>query len=277
MKKISFIILPILFLLYVSGETYLKLNHSSLCESTGCKLADSLLLFDSIYLNFIGVLAALAILITGLLAYKRVVHKNFFYIVVGASLLFETIMLGYQYYASPEMCKFCMGVYAFLVIIMFTASRRHFLVAMIGAISVFTSLSFLAIPKATAFVTQDGTYLIQSKSCPHCKKVKAYMHENNIDFTKIDIEGIEAQHFATFLNFKTIPILIVKEGKNVKIINGDKDIIDSYENVSKKSEDIIIEESVSLNTTFEVAKDEGCGFANLNTIANEEESDCSKK
>lgn len=277
MKKISFIILPILFLLYVSGETYLKLNHSSLCESTGCKLADSLLLFDSIYLNFIGVLAALAILITGLLAYKRVVHKNFFYIVVGASLLFETIMLGYQYYASPEMCKFCMGVYAFLVIIMFTASRRHFLVAMIGAISVFTSLSFLAIPKATAFVTQDGTYLIQSKSCPHCKKVKAYMHENNIDFTKIDIEGIEAQHFATFLNFKTIPILIVKEGKNVKIINGDKDIIDSYENVSKKSEEIVIEESVSLNTTFEVAKDEGCGFANLNTIANEEESDCSKK
>ncbi len=277
MKKISFIVLPILFLLYVSGETYLKLNHSSLCESTGCKLADSLLLFDSIYLNFIGVLAALAILITGLLAYKRVVHKNFFYIVVGASLLFETIMLGYQYYASPEMCKFCMGVYGFLVIIMFTASRRHFLVAMIGAISVFTSLSFLAIPEATSFVTQDGTYLLQSKSCPHCKKVKAYMHENNIDFTKIDIERIEAQHFATFLNFKTIPILIVKEGKNVKIINGDKDIINSYENVSKKSDEIVIEESVSINTTFEVAKDEGCGFANLNTIGNEEESDCSKK
>ena len=277
MKKISFIVLPILFLLYVSGETYLKLNHSSLCESTGCKLADSLLLFDSIYLNFIGVLAALAILITGLLAYKRVVHKNFFYIVVGASLLFETIMLGYQYYASPEMCKFCMGVYGFLVIIMFTASRRHFLVAMIGAISVFTSLSFLAIPEATSFVTQDGTYLLQSKSCPHRKKVKAYMHENNIDFTKIDIERIEAQHFATFLNFKTIPILIVKEGKNVKIINGDKDIINSYENVSKKSDEIVIEESVSINTTFEVAKDEGCGFANLNTIGNEEESDCSKK
>jgi glutaredoxin len=270
LKKISFIFLPFLFFLYVAGETYLKLNHSTLCESTGCKLADSLLLFDSIYLNYIGVVAGVGILVTGILSYKKVIHENLFYIVVGSALLFETIMLGYQYFASPEMCKFCMGVYTFLVVIMLTASFKHFIVAMMGVVSVLMALSFLAIPQSKPYVMKDGTYLLQSVSCPHCTKVKKYMKENYISFTKIDIEDIEAQHFATFLNFKTIPILITKEGNNIKIINGDKDIINSYK--KSNSGEVVIEESVSINSTFDVVKDEGCGFANLNKLA--EESDC---
>ena len=273
MKKLSFIVLPILFFLYVSVETFLKLNHSTLCESTGCKLADNLLLFDSIYLNYIGMLAGLAILITGILSYKRVIHENLFYIVVGASLLFETIMLGYQYYASPEMCKFCMGVYTFLVVIMITASFRHFIVAMIGAVSVFIALSFLAIPQSKPYVLKDGNYLLQSISCPHCAKVKKYMKENYISFTKIDIEDIEAQQFATFLNFKTIPILIIKEGKKIRIINGDKEILNSYK--ERNSGGVVVEESVSIDSTFDTVKEEGCGFATLDKLA--EDSDCTKK
>lgn len=100
------------------------------------------------------------------------------------------------------------------------------------------------------------------------------MNQNNIEFTKINIEQIEAQHFATFLNFKSIPILITKEGKNVSIINGDKNIIESYETISTE---ITIEESVSINTSFNVVEEEGCGFANLNTITTVEESDCDSK
>ncbi len=270
MKKLSFIFLPILFFLYVAGETYLKLNHSSLCASTGCKLADSLLLFDSIYLNYIGMLAGLGILITGVLSYKKIIHENLFYIVVGSALLFETIMLGYQYFASPEMCKFCMGVYSFLVVIMLTASFKHFIVAMMGVASVLMALSFLAIPESKPFVLKNGNYLIQSPSCPHCSKVKKYMKENYISFTKIDIEDIEAQHFATFLNFKTIPILIQKEGKSIKIINGDKDIIEAYKKENQGG--VVIEESVSINSTFNTVDEEGCGFADLNKLA--QESDC---
>ena len=275
MKKLSFIILPILFVLYLVIDTYLKLNHSSLCESTGCKLADGLLNFDSIYLNFIGLLAAIGILITGILVYKKVIHKNFFYIVVGSALLFETIMLGYQYFASPEMCKFCMGVYTFLVLIMITASFRHFIVAFMGVVSVLMALSFLAIPKSQPYIIKDGNYLIQSPSCPHCKKVKAYLKDNYIEYSKIDIKSIEARQFATFLNFKTIPILITKEGKKIKIINGDKDIIKSYKS-SKKDNNVdsgvVIEDSVSINSTFDAVDEEGCGFANLNTLT--EESNC---
>jgi len=274
LKKLGFIFAPLLFLIYVSVETYLKLNKSSLCmadkaaEPTGCELAGALLNFDAIYINYLGVFAALTILILGVLTYKKKIPQVLFFVVLVASLLFETIMLGYQYFASPKMCVFCMGVYAFLVTILLLSARRYFLMVVPAVIAVLMALSFLAIPTSKTFIEKDGTYLIQSPTCPHCKKVKKYMHEHNIDFTKIDIAEIEAQNFATFLNFKSIPILVTKEGKNVKIINGDKNIIDSYEKVD--SDEIQIEESVSLNTTFNAVEEEGCGFANLNTITAEE-------
>ncbi len=275
MKKLGFIILPILFLLYIAGETYLKLNHSSLCHSTGCELAGALLNFDAIYLNYVGIFAALTIIILGILSYKKIIPEVLFFIVLISSLLFESILLGYQFFASPEMCKFCMGIYGFLTAILFVSSRKYFLIAIPAVISVLMALSFLAIPNASAVIKQDGTYLLQSESCPHCTKVKTYMNENNIDFTKIDIQDIEAQHFATFLNFNTIPILILKEGKNIKIINGDQDIIDSYE--TSGSHEVVIEESVSINTSFKAVEEAGCGFASLNTIATEKESDCTKE
>ncbi|HHD81964.1 MAG TPA: hypothetical protein ENK94_02095 [Campylobacterales bacterium] len=275
LKILGFIVAPLLFLTYIAVELYLKLNKSSLCASSGCELAGALLKFDNIYLYYFGILAATAILILGLLSYRKIIPEILFFIVLISSLLFETVMLGYQYYASPEMCVFCMGVYGFLWGILLLSSWKYFLMTIPAVIALLTALSFLAIPKATSFLPKDGTYLLQSDSCPHCKKVKAYMHENNIPFMKIDIGQIEAQNFATFLNFKTIPILITKKGKNITIINGDKDIINSYETIS---DEIVIEESVSIDTTFDAVKEEGCGFGGVNALEKAEaESDCTKK
>ncbi len=285
MKKTSFIYLPILFFIYVSTEAVLKLFHSTLCESTGCLLADSLLRFDSIYLNFIGVFDALAILVVGILAYNKKISEKLFFLVVVSSLLFETIMLGYQYFASPEMCKFCMGVYTFLVIITLLSSKKYFLMVIPAVISLIVSLSFLAIPKSAPFVIKDGNYLIQSITCPHCKKVKEYLKEHHIDFKKLSIDDIEARNFATFLNFKTIPILVIKDGKRVNIINGDKNIIEFFNNKKEivvedsatvvEESAVVGEESVSnvnLLESDEEEADEGCGFATLEKL----ETNCSK-
>ena len=298
MKKISFIVLPILFFIYIAVETYLKLNHSSLCETSGCQLADALLRFDSIYLNFIGMASAIAIILVGILSYKEKISEKLFFLVVGASLLFETIMLGYQFFASPEMCIFCMGVYAFLLVILLLASPKYFGITMIGAISVFMSLSFLSIPSPKPYLIENGNYLLQSENCGHCRKVKEYMNENDIKFTKIDIGEIEAQNFATFLNFKTIPILLVKDGPNIKIINGDKDIINSFKTPAQSMMNSIvgnimdkIEESITIGGDEEESStssgssststsdlfngeedEEGCGFATLHKT----EPDCTK-
>jgi hypothetical protein len=83
------------------------------------------------------------------------------------------------------------------------------------------------------------------------------------------------------MNFNTIPILLIKDGKNVQIINGDKDIIEFFDNkFGNEEEVIVVEESVSITATsessdlFQAAKEEeGCGFASLEKV----ESDCSKE
>ena len=279
MKKFSFIYLPLLFFIYILTETVMKFNHMSLCESTGCLLADNLLRFDSLYLNYIGLLDASLILLTGWIGYKKRIIAKIFYLVVFSSLLFETVLIGYQYFVSPEMCKFCMGVYAFLVLIALLSSRIYFLMVIPAVVSVVMALSFLSLPKSEAFVMNDGNYLIQSSSCPHCKKVKSYLSEQNISFSKIDIEDIEARNFATFLDFKTIPILLIKEGKKVQIINGDSNIIERFKAL-KRSEDEpvnIVEEAVvsgdSNSALFDTtADDEGCGFTTLTQV----ESNCSQ-
>ena len=279
MKKLSLIYLPTLFFLYITIETILKLNHSSLCHSTGCLLADNLLKFDSLYLNYIGIAISIVIAIIGWLSYKKSIDEKVFYLILFASLTFETIMLGYQYFVSPEMCVFCMGIYAFLFVMLLSSSWRYFLVALFILPSSIIALSFLAIPKSEAFVLKNGNYLIQSPTCEHCKKVKLYLKENSISFTKLAIDDIEARNFVTFLNFSSIPILIVKDGKNVKIVNGDSDIIKFFSEKETENK-VVFEESVSVagedsNLLYEEEdKEEGCGFATLSKI---DESNCSKQ
>jgi glutaredoxin len=284
MKKTFFVYLPILFFLYIAIETVLKLFGSTLCHSDGCALADSLLNFDSIYLNFIGLFDAMIIVLAGWLSYKKRIDEVFFYLVLFASLAFESIMIGYQFFVSPEMCKFCLGVYSFLILMTLLSAYKRLIIVIPVIVSIWVAMSFLAMPKTEAFVIKDGNYLIQSPTCSHCKKVKNYLKENNIEFTKLAIDDVEARNFATFLNFKSIPILIVKEGKRVQIINGDSKIIDFFSKpeVPVVEDAVVVEDSVAVESSSssdllyeeESGADEGCGFTSLSKI--EEESNCSK-
>jgi len=271
MKILGFILLPILFFAYNLGETILKLNHSSFCESTGCAFAANLLRFDSLYLNYVGVLVGAFIMILGWLSYKNESYKKFFYLIVFTSLVFETIMLGYQYFAAPMMCKFCMGIWGFLFAIMIAASGRYALMAVPALIAPLVALSFLAIPKTQAYLVSDGRYLIQSPTCPHCKKVKAYFKEHDIAFTKLDINDPEAKNFATYLNYGSIPIMIEKKGNHIEMIHGDESILESFENeeTSPKEEQKPEAASEENNDTFSIdalPHDEGCGFFDINKI-----------
>jgi len=274
MNKLAFLLLPTLFFLYNLGETLLKLNHSSLCESAGCMFADNLLRFDSLYLNFIGVVVSALIMIVGYMAYKERISQKTFYLLVFVSLLFETIMLGYQYFASPMLCKFCMGVYGFLWAIMITSSRRYTLMVIPAVLAIITALSFLTIPKTQAYVNADGLYLIQSPTCPHCIKVKEYFKAHDIAFTKLDIHSPEAKNFATYMNFGTIPIMIQKEGEFVTIINGDEAILDFFQDAPAPATTVPTDTSELINMDGASSeKEEGCGFFSIDKVEESCESE----
>ncbi len=255
MRFFSYIFLPFLFLAYLITDTYLKLNHSALCHSKGCELAASLIKIDSLTLNYIGIFSALLLLFLGVLTFKNLINKKVFLIYLLSCILFETIMLSYQFFASPAVCKFCLGVYGFLLFIMLFASKRYFFAILPLIIAPFVALSFIAIPKHISFVTSDGNYLIQSPTCPHCKLVKDYLHQKKIPFIKLNSSDIEDRDFIRFLGFKTIPLLIVKKGSSVKVVNGDEDIVEYFEQKLHQNTTVTTSQPIDL---MNQTKDDGC-------------------
>ena len=234
MRFLSYIFLPFLFLSYLITDTYLKLNHSALCHSKGCELAATLIKIDAVTLNYIGIASALLLLFLGVLAYKELVSKKVFLIYLLSCVLFETIMLGYQFFASPVLCKFCLGVYGFLLLTMLFTSWKYFVAIIPLIIAPFIALSLLSIPRHISFIDSDANYLIQSPTCPHCKLVKDYLHQKKIPFIKLNSSDIEDRNFIRFLGYKTIPLLIIKKGSHTTIVNGDEDIVEYFEKQKQK-------------------------------------------
>ncbi len=255
MRFLSYIFLPFLFLSYLVVDTYLKLNHSALCHSKGCELAGSLIKIDSLVLNYVGIASAVLLLFLGILIFKNLISKRIFLVYLLACILFETIMIGYQFFASPVMCKFCLGVYSFLLVMMLISSRKYFLYILPLIIAPFAALSFIAIPKHVPFVTANGNYLIQSPTCPHCKLVKDYLHQKKIPFIKLNSSDIEDRDFIRFLGFKTIPLLIVKKGSSVKVVNGDEDIVEYFEDKNRPNSTTI---STPVDILSSPKSDDGC-------------------
>ena len=99
---------PFFLLGYIAIETYLKLKNTSLCGEVGCKLAGELLRFNPMYLNYLGMIAVLTLLILGYLSLKSKKVEKLFFIVLYSALAFETTIITYQFIANPEPCIFCL-------------------------------------------------------------------------------------------------------------------------------------------------------------------------
>jgi glutaredoxin len=276
MKKLSYVYLPLLFLIYLVVETVLKLNHSSLCHSKGCELAGGLLNIPAIELNYLGIAGAVLLLILGYLTYIRAFSKRYFFILLSSMIVFETIMIGYQYFASPMLCKFCLGVYGSLLTIAIFTMRERFFFLLPAIVAPLTALYLLAIPMSKSFITDNGNYLIQSQTCPHCKKVKEFLKSKNIEFKKLDAKSIEARNFIKYMAYKTIPVLIVKDGRDIKIINGDEDIIRYFETPKKESREDKDSSNSSTSTTAPVDLLSGAGDSSGCGIELLEEKSCDK-
>ncbi|CAA6811995.1 MAG: Unknown protein [uncultured Sulfurovum sp.] len=237
MAIFSRVFLPLLLLLYIATETYMKLQNTSLCGEVGCKLAGELLNFDSIYLNYFGMVGLFILILLGLSSLKKESSKTLFFTVLYAAIAFEATILIYQFLANPEPCIFCLGIFFSLLVIALLSSPKKFLLPLGIVIAIGMALSTLAINKNKAYIIETGTYLIQSETCSHCKKVKTYFADKHIDYQTILAQEVNARHFLKFINIQTIPVLVVKTAHEIKIIQGDKRIIHYYEqqnsNVSK--------------------------------------------
>jgi glutaredoxin len=229
MRFIARVFLPLLLLGYIATETYLKLQHTSLCGEVGCKLAGELLKFDALYLNYFGLGGVFILIILGILSLKNKFYEALFFVGLYGAIAFEATIISYQFIANPEPCIFCLGIFSSLLLIALASNIKHFAITLATVLAIFVGLNTLTVPQNKAFASTSGNYLIQSATCPHCKKVKAYLKENNIPYTPISTKEANARAFLKFVNITSIPALILKDKSQIQLIVGDKKIIAHFE------------------------------------------------
>ena len=249
-------ILPILLFIYIVTDTILKQKGVELCSSTGCEMAGQLLKFDSLYLNYLGAFGALVLTILALLKADKL-----FTWLAATMVIFESLLIASQLNINPEVCKFCLGVYAFLWLILITANKRVALYTTAPVVAVFVAFSILAIPKNKSIVTKDGLYLIASKTCPHCIKTRKFLDKEGIKYKVLPSTDINNFYFAKSLNITKIPIAIDKKGDNIEITVGDREIIKKYSNNKPKKEtqtENLSTQQEPLTPKINYNSDEGC-------------------
>ena len=229
MRIFSRVFLPFLLLVYIGVETYMKLQHTSLCGEVGCKLAGELLRFDPIYLNYFGFISVLALFFLGYRSLKSTFFETLFFMVLYAAIAFEATILSYQFIVNPEACLFCLGIFSSLLLIALFNHLKNFPVVIVVVLSILLGLSTLSIPENRSFITTPGNYLIQSDTCGHCKKVKAYFAKQQIDYTAISAQDVNARGFLKFVDIATIPVLVIKDTSGMTLLKGDKKIIAHFE------------------------------------------------
>ena len=281
MRFFSRVFLPFLLLAYIGIETYLKLQHTSLCGEVGCKLAGELLRFDHIYLNYFGFAGVLSLLILGYRSLKSRFFETLFFIALYAAIAFEATIIAYQFIANPEPCIFCLSVFSSLLIIALFSQVKYFAIVIAAVLSILLGLSTLTIPQNRAFITTPGLYLIQSETCSHCKKVKKYFAEHHIDYTSISSKEINARGFLKFVDISSIPVLVIKDPLSITILKGDKKIIAHFE--IQNEEEVLSPEILSSpvqSSTLELssdflsagAEDAGCALTITETPSCEDDN-----
>jgi glutaredoxin len=225
MRVFSRVFLPFLLLIYIGVETYLKLQHTSLCEATGCRLAGELLKFNPMYLNYFGFVSILVLLFLGYRSLKSSFFETLFFMVLYAAIAFEATILAYQFIVNPEACLFCLGIFSSLLVIALFNHIKNASIIIVSVLSILLGLNTLAIPENKSFITTPGLYLIQSDTCSHCKKVKEYFAKQGIAYTTISAKNINARGFLKFVDIHTIPTLVIKEASGMTLLTGDKNII----------------------------------------------------
>lgn len=252
MRFFSRVILPLILFAYVGLETYLKIQQSSICTTTGCNLAEELLRFNSVYLNYFGMAGAIAIAFLGFLSLSSEGAKKLFYIALYSAIAFEAIMIGYQMAANPEPCSFCMGVYGLLLLIALMSNWRYLLYALPAIIAMFVSISALAIPKNQAIIASDGIYLVHSSNCSHCDNVKSYFAKEQIEYNALSIKDVSTRVLLKHLNIGQIPVLLIREKNKTEILKGDHSILEYYK--SKGTEPTQTSSSIDIYSS----QDDGC-------------------
>jgi len=202
------------------------------CKTDGCAIANSLIKIEGKWLYLI------AILFFSFLFYIKNTKinwlKNKFELLLFSGIIFEIIIFSNMVFVYSEFCKECAKMIILLITIGLVVNYKN-MIFVIAAVSAM----FLLNPIEDKITFEEEKTLITKVDCPHCIKTKQYLKENNIKYKELNYK--KAIGILNTFNIKTVPVLILKNESEIKVISGDVKIINCVNELKEDKEPLINE------------------------------------
>lgn len=235
----------------------------AICFNSGCEIVESLTAVPSLYVNVAGFIFFL------LLFWCFYFGRNgsefwveFAGLVLLAGLVAEAVLVFFQFTIAKVFCTYCLAVLAFVVLLNVLSGVRQLFrgAVLFGAVllacfslqfglGITTQKSLADGAIATLAAENEGPeiHLFFSKTCVHCEKVITALKEGSscsvafnpiekIDQFTFPKASLNASYdpaanlgFLRSLSLTGIPVLVAKDGGQIRVMDGSGTILDYLE------------------------------------------------
>ena len=229
MRKVTDYIFIILCLVGIALCVSEPVFHHTVCETEGCKLAAESLRFKYSF-NLIGAVVFGCLILLNLLKCRRMMH-----ILIAASISGEGFLIAYQRLVLPETCHLCMAIAAIFfgiaLLKLITADERTGLISGVAGLVSLVTLSFFMHPSGVCIPSGERLILFYSNECPHCHELI-----DECKCCRIKVQTLPVKRYARILKalrIKDVPVLLINDRREKKIIVGKKKIEEYLKLASK--------------------------------------------
>jgi glutaredoxin len=229
-KGIYFFILSLLGALYLLTELGLQLSGRSVCISEGCNLAVQYTRFGDLFMVAIGLLAVSGLAVLSGLNLKRQQPGIDFFIqiVLISALAVEGFFLSYQLFWLPELCLFCLTVFALIFIlglVRLLSGWKEVLFGFAALGAVLGIMSLILPPAGKTFPLNHKMVLFYSDDCQHCAELKTEIEKKKLEVALVQVKEFSAT--LKNLGVDSVPTLFIN-GRYEKLFLTGKDSIRRY-------------------------------------------------
>lgn len=200
--RFSLLILTLVFLAVVF---FFEITGNPICQTDACSLTSSILTIPNYILYVLGISG---VIILSVLAYIK--QEELYKILLFSLISAEAVLISTLFWKTGGICVTCFIFFSLLVLLGFISS---FLKTVVFSSAMFIVSGFL---NTTTPVLKEGFNLIGLETCAHCMEVKEKMISSKKDFNEINAGDLK--EFLSFVGINEIPVLVIKEGKDVKIV-----------------------------------------------------------
>jgi len=206
-------------------ELFMQLFGTSVCPTEGCRVVAQYARYGDIAMLIPGIMvfAALALLSGFNLVLREKRLDWFINIILTAAIAAEGFLVGYQAFRLHTSCMFCLAVFSIFVIlgILRILEGHKEVVSGFAGFVVILGLFYLVLPAVNNncdCIENSRLTLFYNNDCPHCKVVEDMCEQCDIQVNKLPAK----EHLALLgsMNINEVPVLLVNDGKEKRILIG---------------------------------------------------------